>query len=953
MTFPNVRSEIIHRRTYARPLNEDGTLFESLEGTTDRIISHQQWLWERAQGHPLNNAQLDELEQLHDLFLTLKASPSGRTRWLGGTEVARKREASQFNPLAMNTQFITASGVRDFYDMAEGEKVTVMTHEGKWRYATAHRAGTRKMVRIGLKGAGNRQNEQFVDSSVDHTWILSDQSRVEARDLKVGDLLVKTPGGGFYDWDYDEAPTDEQLYWAYGFVYGDGAIARSGNSVTSRVRLCGKKAQYLDRFTNLGFEHSFPPSCDEDPFVYTGKYLKTLPELSDDLRMHKAFLHGYLAADGVKKVARQGVRYLGITTTNAETAQYIEEFAPACGLYIWEMSEDSRETNYGEYNGTKFNFSRDNAGMSWKVTSLEEIPDEPCWCLTVQDEAHSFMLASGIPTGNCSFVVTQSPVDFVDAFWLLLQGCGVGFKPKAGVLRGFHKPVVVSYIEADETLENRQQETTLVEQGDGHYRLVIGDSAEAWARSIGKLLTLPSQCRSLTLDFSNIRPAGIRLKGYGWISSGYGPLCEALTGICQILNDRSGTLLSCIDILDLMNLLGTTLSSRRSAEICLMDYDNPEAYQFIMAKKDYYIDKPWRGQSNNTLVFWEKPTRLALEGLFAKMAEAGGSEPGFANGTACRKRGFWWDGGNPCFEILLSNNGFCNLVELNINAFDTNEQACYAMTLLARANYRQTCVNLKDGVLSKTWHEANDFLRLCGCGITGITQADPSSSDLHNLHSAAHEGANGMADELGTPRSKAITTVKPSGTLSKVMGCSEGVHKPLGRYIFNNVNFGRHDPVIPALKAAGYRMFPNPLDKENIVVTFPVDNGPGDWDVVNGVEVNLESAVRQLDRYKMLMDNYVDHNCSVTISYDESEVGAIIEWLLQNWDSYCGVSFIYRNDPTKTARDLGYCYLPQEVVTGEDYQKYVSSLREVDLDQTDSFDEIESQECSGGVCPVK
>ena len=786
MTFPNVRSEIIHRRTYARPLNEDGTLFESLEGTTDRIISHQQWLWERAQGHPLNNAQLDELEQLHDLFLTLKASPSGRTRWLGGTEVARKREASQFNPLAMDTQFITAEGVRDFHDMAEGEKVTVMTHEGYWRYATAHRAGTRKMVRIGLKGAGNRQNEQFVDSSVDHTWILSDQSRVEARDLKVGDLLVKTPGG-----------------------------------------------------------------------------------------------------------------------------------------------------------------------VSWKVTSLEEIDDAPCWCLTVQDEAHSFMLANGVPTGNCSFVVTQSPVDFVDAFWLLLQGCGVGFKPKAGVLRGFHKSVVVSYIEADDTLENRQQETTLVEQGDGHYRLVIGDSAEAWARSIGKLLTLPSQCRSLTLDFSNIRPAGIRLKGYGWISSGYSPLCEALTGICQILNDRSGTLLSCIDILDLMNLLGTTLSSRRSAEICLMDYDNPEAYQFIMAKKDYYIDKPWRGQSNNTLVFWEKPTRLALEGLFAKMAEAGGSEPGFANGTACRKRGFWWDGGNPCFEILLSNNGFCNLVELNINAFDTNEQACYAMTLLARANYRQTCVNLKDGVLSKTWHEANDFLRLCGCGITGITQADPSSSDLHNLRLAAHEGANGMADELGTPRSKAITTVKPSGTLSKVMGCSEGVHKPLGRYIFNNVNFGRHDPVIPALKAAGYRMFPNPLDKENIVVTFPVDNGPGDWDVVNGVEVNLESAVRQLDRYKMLMDNYVDHNCSVTISYDESEVGAIIEWLLQNWDSYCGVSFIYRNDPTKTARDLGYCYLPQEVVTGEDYQKYVSSLREVDLDQTDSFDEIESQECSGGVCPVK
>ena len=869
--------------------------------------------------------------------------------------MAKSREASQFNPLSKDTQFITSKGVRDFIDMVEGEEVEVVTHEGNWRKATAHSAGTRDMVRIGLKGAGNRQNEQFVDSSVDHTWILNDKSRVEARDLNVGDLLVMTPGGEFYDWDYDQALTDEQLWWAYGFVYGDGAIARSGNSVTSRVRLCGNKAEYLDRFTGLGFDHSFPPSCDEDPFVYTGKYLKTLPELDAPLRLHKAFLHGYLAADGSKKRTRQGVRYLGTTTVDEGLALYIEEFAPACGLYIWEMSEDHRETNYGTYNGTKFTFSRDNAGMSWKVTSLDTINPEPCWCLTVQDPAHSFMLANGVPTGNCSFVVAQSPVDFVDSFWLLLQGCGVGFKPKAGVLRGFHRPVTISYVESDASLEinQRQQETTRIDEGGGHYRLIIGDSAEGWARSIGKLLTLPSQCRSLTLDFTNIRPGGVRLKGYGWISSGYEPLCEAFMGICEILNQREGTLLSNIDILDLMNLLGTTLSSRRSAEICLMDYDNPEAYQFIMAKKDYYIDKPWRGQSNNTLVFWEKPSRLALEGLFAKMAEAGGSEPGFANGAACRERGFWWEGGNPCFEILLSNNGFCNLVELNIAAFDGVYDAAEAMYLVARANYRQTCVNLKDGVLSKTWHEANDFLRLCGCGITGITQCDPSAEELERLREAAHEGANSMADELGTPRSKAITTVKPSGTLSKVMGCSEGVHKPLGRYIFNNVNFGRHDPVIPALKAAGYRMFPNPLDKENLVVTFPVDNGEGDWDIVNGVEVNLESAVKQLDRYKLLMNHYVDHNCSVTISYDESEVSSIIGWLLENWDDYCGVSFILRNDPTKTARDLGYCYLPQEVVTKEDYDEYVDGLGEVDLDNTDSFDPIESQECAGGACPVR
>lgn len=789
MAFPNVRSEIISRRTYHRPLNDEGTLFETLEQGTERIIDHQRWLWERQLGRDLIGVEEEELNQLRRLLLDLTVSTSGRNRWLGGTKVAMTREASQFNPLAMDTQFITASGVRDFHDMAEGEKVTVMTHEGNWRYATAHNAGTRKMVRIGFKGAGNRQNEQFVDSSVDHTWILSDGSRVEARELKVGDLLVKTPGG-----------------------------------------------------------------------------------------------------------------------------------------------------------------------MSWKVTSLEEIPDEPCWCLTVQDEAHSFMLANGVPTGNCSFLVCKNPVNLVDAFWLLLQGCGVGFKPCAGVLRGFHNKIEVTTTPSVRTIEDGggHPDTQFWIEGDTA-TLILGDSAEMWAKSIGKIFTLPPEVRKLHLDFSQIRAAGIRLKGYGWISSGYKPYHDALLHICEILNERQGTRLSCIDILDVMNLLGTTLSSRRSAEICLLDYDHPESFQFISAKKDYWKHAPWRGQSNNTTIFNSKPSRLELLGLFDTMAKAGGSEPGFANGEALRKRADWWEGGNPCFEILLSDSGFCNLVEVNLNKFTHDASSLLeTMWLIARANYRQTCVNLKDGVLSETWHEANDYLRLCGVGITGIGQFDPTDVELQRMREAAHSGANSMADELGTPRSKAITTVKPSGTLSKVMGCWEGVHKPLGRYIFNNVNFGKDDPLIPILKEAGYKTFVNPYDPENgVIVTFPVDNGPSDWDVVHGVEVNLESAVTQLNRYKRLMDNYVDHNCSVTISYSPDEVPEIVQWLLDNWDSYCGVSWLYRNDPTKTAEDLGHAYLPQEVVSKERHDEYVAGLKEISLEGSDSLLEIESQECAGGACPVK
>jgi len=125
------------------------------------------------------------------------------------------------------------------------------------------------------------------------------------------------------------------------------------------------------------------------------------------------------------------------------------------------------------------------------------------------------------------------------------------------------------------------------------------------------------------------------------------------------------------------------------------------------------------------------------------------------------------------------------------------------------------------------------------------------------------------------------------------------------------------------------------------------------FDQVDGVEVNLESAVDQLERYKLLMESYVDHNCSVTISYDVNEIPAAIDWLLENWDTYVGVSWIFRNDPTKTAKDLGYPYLPQEVVTKEEYEAYASTLTTVDFSGSDSLDELEDDECLTGACPVK
>lgn len=561
---------------------------------------------------------------------------------------------------------------------------------------------------------------------------------------------------------------------------------------------------------------------------------------------------------------------------------------------------------------------------------------------------------------NCAFLKIETAYDTVDTLWLLLQGCGVGFTPVVGTLNGFSRKIPNIVVVNSERTDNGGEEENEETIEEGVWTIRVGDSAEAWAKSIGKLMAGKFPVDTLVLDFSELRPAGQRLKGYGWISSGDTAIAKAYVSIAEILNRRAGQMLSRIDILDVVNWLGTILSSRRSAQIALFHVDEPEWQEFAVAKKNFWEKNIQRAQSNNSLAFMEKPSSEQLKHIFDLMEDAGGSEPGFINGQVARQRAPWWYGCNPCVEILLGNKSFCNLTEVDIAKFKGDQAGLLrALRIAGRANYRQTCVNLIDGILQEAWHLNNEFLRLCGVGLTGIAQRDDLSEyDLKQMQLEAVTATYSMADELGTQRPKNTTCVKPSGTLSKIMDTTEGIHKPLGKYIFNNVNFGKNDPLVPKLVAAGYNVFPNPTDPEGMLCTFPVKWDDVDFTKVTKedgtvLEINTESALVQLERYKKYQTYWTQQNTSVTISYSPDEVDGIIDWLLGNWDCYVGVSFLYRADPSMSAADLGYLYLPQEVVTKEIHDEYVSRLSGVDLSGTESFDELETDECQGGVCPVK
>lgn len=595
---------------------------------------------------------------------------------------------------------------------------------------------------------------------------------------------------------------------------------------------------------------------------------------------------------------------------------------------------------------------------------------------------------------NCAFGTVQTVHDVVDTIWLLLQGCGVGFRGSVGVLNGFTQhidEIVIHRSEktlpkdangqpiSDTSLKGNPDNVEFFDKETGVWTIIVGDSAEAWAKFFGKLLAFKGRAKKLVVDFREIRPAGYRLSGYGWISSGDAQIALATQGIFEVLNRSAGKLLTAMDILDIENWLGTILSSRRSAEIALYPYGQSEWEEFALAKKDHSENGNWhRGMSNNSLLFYQKPTRRQLKKIFHMMERAGGSEPGFINALAALDRAPYFQGVNPCAEILLGDKSFCNLVETMVQRFNGDEEGLHrAHWLVARANYRQTCVNLDDGVLQRTWHELNEFLRLCGVGVTGIVAwehwKDPEA--WADLRAVARAGVDSMADELGTPRAVLATTVKPSGTQSKVSGLEgdevpEGAHLPLAKYIINRINFSANDPMLDALIAAGYRTEVNPYDSTARLVQIPVafTNVEGFTTVhvkkADGtevdVEVNMEPAVDQLDRYKLLQENYVDHNCSITIYYSPEEVPDMIDWLMDNWDSYVGVSFLYRpdpvamvEDPKKVAKQLGYPYLPQTPVTEDEYYAYVNTLSPVDFSGTDLEEMIDEMDCATGACPIR
>ena len=813
--------------------------------------------------------------------------------------------AKMYNCFDVDEKFVTSEGVKSFSDFIDGDEITVLSHKGKWRRAVVKSYGSQMLYNITFKKGKNKTS---IKATKDHRWILSDGS--ETTELQVGDRVYK-PHNTFSEFNYDNATPFEKLYWCYGMVYGDGTRVKNknGDYAYSMLRLCGEDTKYLPRFEEMGFKSSSSLSLQGDVMVYTGKYLKTAPDPTvDNPELIKAFVSGYLCADGAKNRNRNGKKYISIQSSEKDHIDFIRSCFPIAGIWIIsETDYTGQETNFG-IRGETISFrisdtmgSKYNAG--WKVDTIEEYGERVVWCLEVEDD-HSFTMPNGIVTGNCCVGYAYSPDIFNKGFYILLCGTGLGINLKR------------KFVSQLPELHPRGRNTKLY---------TIPDSIEGWAEAskvlISSYVSHPSMYEeyygyNIKFDYSQIRPKGALITG-GFKAPGPDGLKQSLERIETLINNYlQGTpkeFKSIIAYDIFMHLSDAVLSGgvRRSAMNILMDVVDEE---LINAKTGNWREKtPWRARSNNSVGL--------LKGEFSKELftelvnkNEGDNDLGFVFMNH-EDEMF-----NPCFEIAFNFYSqirdlteavfqFCNLNEINASActFKTSDN-------FSEEKFYELCRHsaivgtLQAGYTDFPYlgQQTNDMVAgeaLLGVSITGwMMMPDLFNEEILRKGAQIVKDTNAeVATLIDINTSARSTTVKPSGNASVILQTESGIH--------------------PAHSKRGFRLMQ--LNKDSETAKYLEEHQPeileeSRWSATNSdyiVYATYENpdgtmykedmqGIKHLELIRLVQNSWVtggkrpercynpltNHNVSNTVIIDDKE--EIVDYLYANQEDFTAVAFI-------------------------------------------------------------
>ena len=519
---------------------------------------------------------------------------------------------------------------------------------------------------------------------------------------------------------------------------------------------------------------------------------------------------------------------------------------------------------------------------------------------------------------NCSYIPIDSPKAFDEVLYILMNGTGVGFS------------VERNYIHSLPTIPDREFEHT-------EDVISVADSKEGWARAFKDLISYLYTCRIPKINVSKVRPAGERLKTFGGRASGPQPLVNLFDFTIEKFKGAKGRKLSSLECHDIVCKTGEVVvvgGVRRSALISL---SNLSDQRLRVCKSGAWWDtNPERALANNSVAYTEKPDAGIFMKEWLSLYESKSGERGIFNRVSAQekakqngRRNTNFDfGTNPCSEIILRPNQFCNLTEVVVRPFDTKEMLLNKIEVATILGTMQaTLTNF--GYLRKRWQTNTEEERLLGVSLTGIMD----NSLLNRRRSQLHETLEEMrtkavlvnkewSDKLGIPQSTAITCVKPSGTVSQLVDSASGIHARHAPYYIRTVRGDNKDPLTEFMISKGIPCEPDVMNPNHTsVFSFPMKTDSG------AVFRNSMSAIEQLEIWKVYAEHWCEHKPSVTISVKENEWVNVGNWCWDNFNYLSGVSFLPFSDHT-------YQQAPYQDIDKEKYEE-LNAKMPTDIDWSD------------------
>lgn len=552
----------------------------------------------------------------------------------------------------------------------------------------------------------------------------------------------------------------------------------------------------------------------------------------------------------------------------------------------------------------------------------------------------------GIPVDaryNCHYGTIRSPEDWCWVADMLMCGGGVG----VGLQRVHELPEVHlgNFGEDDPRLfvlcskshpnEHEVMPDDMISNPNACRYYVVEDSRKGWVEALRITLESAWKGRSVVINVSPVRRRGAPIKTFGGIACGPGPLAALVRNVWAIVRGAAGRKLRAIEALDITNHIGVCIKSgnvRRSALIAL---GLPSDREFRDAKKEKGVVLAHRHSSNNSVIFETEEEIRTFDWRELVEDNARFGEPGILNLWRIRQEDPLVEGINPCGEIPLEDREACCLSEVYPALWmpgDDDE----ILRLMTRYTLRQRLQPMSDPRADAV-RQKN--MRI-GVGLGGICDFGWSQYLLRRWHSTVREEASAYARELGVARPNCVTTVKPSGTISLMNASSPGNHAPWAEYSIKRTRISKDEPMAQALIDAGVPHEDCVYDStgHTLVFSFPMKARGGALRTVQN-----QTVTEQIERQVIVQESWADNSVSSTITFGEEEKGKLAELLEK---------YAYRlKSISCLPKKHGYEQPPNEAIDRTTYEAMMARINH-DHPLTAGGD-LETEECEGGVCPVR